>query len=84
MKDIIGKVLMGENDTLSLLPIYRLQLLMYRNEISKALPGACVWVPLSECLTWLPVIDQYLSFSPNSASELGYFQSYFVAKTFLC
>ena len=44
--------------------------------------GACFEVPLSNCLPWVHVIDQYLVFRSDSASELGIFQLYFVAKTF--
>ena len=60
MEGMVGKVLIGKNCHAQTPSIYHLQLLVKTNEISEALPGNFVWGPLSECLTWVLVIDQYL------------------------
>ena len=71
---LTGTVLMGEHETLGLLQIYRLHILTKSNKISEALPGTCVWVPLYYCLNWVHVLDQYLAFGSNAASQSGHFQ----------
>ena len=52
------------------------------NDITEAFQVACVWLPLSDCLPWVDVFDQYLLFCSNAASESGHFQSHFLAKLF--